>query len=87
MCWGMLSLPIMILLACEADYRGRLGWEERDYTQAATWRAALAAIRAVDAGAIARQLAEQGRDGAQRIAQAVAAARVDALRALKSVAG
>ncbi|MBP8898317.1 MAG: multifunctional CCA tRNA nucleotidyl transferase/2'3'-cyclic phosphodiesterase/2'nucleotidase/phosphatase, partial [Sulfuritalea sp.] len=77
----------LILLACEADYRGRLGWEERDYAQAATWRAALAAIRAVDAGAIARQLAEQGRDGAQRIAQAVAAARVDALRALKSVAG
>jgi tRNA nucleotidyltransferase (CCA-adding enzyme) len=58
----------LILLACEADYRGRLGWEERDYAQAATWRAALAAVRAVDAGAIARQLAEQGRDGAQRIA-------------------
>ena len=43
----------LILLACEADYRGRLGWEERDYAQATTWRAALAAVRAVDAGAIA----------------------------------
>jgi tRNA nucleotidyltransferase (CCA-adding enzyme) len=43
----------LILLACEADYRGRLGWEERDYVQAAAWRATLAAVRGVDAGAIA----------------------------------
>jgi tRNA nucleotidyltransferase (CCA-adding enzyme) len=45
-----------ILLACEADYRGRLGWSERAYPQAAQWQAALATVRAVDAGAIARAL-------------------------------
>jgi tRNA nucleotidyltransferase (CCA-adding enzyme) len=71
-----------VLLACEADYRGRLGWEERDYAAAAQWRTTLAAVRAVDAGAIARELAEQGTAGAQRIAQAVARARVEAIRAL-----
>jgi len=70
----------LILLACEADYRGRLGWEERPYAAAARWRAMLAAVRAVDAGAIARELAAQGRDKAQAIAQAVAAARVEAIK-------
>ena len=71
-----------VLLACEADYRGRLGWEERDYAATAQWRTTLAAVRAVDAGAIARELAEHGTAGAQRIAQAVARARVEAIRAL-----
>jgi len=69
----------LILLACEADYRGRLGWGERDYGQAEAWRVALAAVRAVDAGAIAGATAEP-----QAIAAAISAARVDALRALKS---
>ncbi|MDA8261115.1 MAG: multifunctional CCA addition/repair protein [Betaproteobacteria bacterium] len=73
-----------ILLACEADYRGRLGWEERDYVQAAIWRAALAAIRAVDAGAIAREAAATGKDGAADIPRRIAAARIEALRALKA---
>jgi tRNA nucleotidyltransferase (CCA-adding enzyme) len=36
------------LLACEADARGRLGLEQRDYTQPAYFRAALQAIRQVD---------------------------------------
>ena len=73
-----------ILLACEADYRGRLGWEERDYVQAGMWRAALAAIRAVDAGAIARETAAAGKDGAAEIPSRIAAARIEALRALKA---
>ncbi len=73
-----------ILLACEADYRGRLGWEERDYVQAETWRAALAAIRGVDAGAIARETVAVGKDGAAEIPRRIAAARVEALRALKA---
>ena len=75
----------LILLACEADYRGRLGWEERDYPQAAAWRGALAAVRAVDAGAIAgATVTRTGEDGAdpQAIARAIGAARVEALRAL-----
>ncbi len=78
----------MILLACEADYRGRLGWEERDYAQAATWRAALAAVRAVDAGAIAAatMAAKDNRGEAPAIARNIAAARVEALRQSKQAA-
>jgi len=76
-----------ILLACEADYRGRLGWGERDYVQARSWRAALAAVRGVDAGAIARDTAAraaEGRPDPQAIARNVGAARVAALRELKA---
>ncbi len=43
-----------ILAACEADFRGRLGWEDKPYEAAALWRRLLAAVRAIDAGAIAR---------------------------------
>jgi tRNA nucleotidyltransferase (CCA-adding enzyme) len=38
------------LLACEADARGRKGLEERDYPQAALWKAALAAARSAETG-------------------------------------
>jgi tRNA nucleotidyltransferase (CCA-adding enzyme) len=69
----------LILLACEADYRGRLGWEEREYAQATVWKAALAAVRAVDAGAIARATADP-----KYIPANIGKARVEALRALKS---
>jgi tRNA nucleotidyltransferase (CCA-adding enzyme) len=69
----------LVLLACEADYRGRLGWEARDYPQAAAWRTALAALRAVDAGAIAAATVDP-----QAIADNIRAARVAALRALKA---
>ncbi|MCF8199239.1 MAG: multifunctional CCA addition/repair protein [Sulfuritalea sp.] len=78
----------LILLACEADYRGRLGWEERDYVQAEAWRAALNAVRGVDAGAIAASVsatADSSPDP-QRIPHAIAAARVEALRTLKAAA-
>ncbi|MDD2947430.1 MAG: multifunctional CCA addition/repair protein [Rugosibacter sp.] len=44
----------LVLLACEADYRGRLGWQERPYPPADVWRHALAAIQSVDAGKIAQ---------------------------------
>ncbi|HEY3599471.1 MAG TPA: multifunctional CCA addition/repair protein [Paraburkholderia sp.] len=46
------------LQACEADARGRLGFEMRDYPQAERLREALVAARAVDAGAIARACAD-----------------------------
>lgn len=36
------------LLAVEADFRGRTGWEERPYPQADAVRRAVAAVRAVD---------------------------------------
>lgn len=43
-----------LLIACEADFRGRGGYAERHYPQAEVWRHLLAAATAVNAGAIAR---------------------------------
>jgi tRNA nucleotidyltransferase (CCA-adding enzyme) len=67
-----------VLDACEADYRGRTGLEDRPYPQRDRLRAALAAARAVDAGAVVAQL--DGEKSGERIAQAVHAARVAAIR-------
>ncbi|MBI4998873.1 MAG: multifunctional CCA addition/repair protein [Rhodocyclales bacterium] len=47
-----------LLGACEADYRGRLGFESREFSQSQSWRHATAAARAVDAGAVARACAD-----------------------------
>lgn len=65
------------LLACEADARGRTGYEDRPYPQAAFLRAAFDACRAVQA----RAFVEQGLRGPE-IAEAVHAARVRAVAAL-----
>jgi len=43
------------LLACEADSRGRPGYEDRDYAQPGIFRAAFQAAAAIDAGELARQ--------------------------------
>lgn len=43
------------LLACEADARGRTGFENRDYPQANYFRGALAACRTIDAKEVAAQ--------------------------------
>lgn len=48
-----------LLQACECDYRGRLGQEEADYDAQYVFRRALAAVRGVDAGSIARNCAEK----------------------------
>jgi tRNA nucleotidyltransferase (CCA-adding enzyme) len=64
----------MVLHACEADHRGRLGWQERDYPAAVIWRTAFARVLAVDAGAIAQATKEPS-----RIPDAIKAARVTAL--------
>jgi tRNA nucleotidyltransferase (CCA-adding enzyme) len=64
-----------VLLACEADYRGRLGFEERPYPQAAQVRAASGAASAVDASAIAATAPD-------RIAEQLRQARVAAIRRL-----
>ncbi len=64
-----------VLAACEADYRGRLGWEEKEYSAATTWRSALAAVQSVDAGAIAQACADP-----QQIPARIHAARVEAIR-------
>jgi tRNA nucleotidyltransferase (CCA-adding enzyme) len=50
----------IILLACEADYRGRLGYESLPYPAAGHWHTALVAVQEVDAAAIARACQEPG---------------------------
>jgi len=66
------------LLACEADARGRSGFERRDYPQAKRLRSAWQAASAIDAAGIAAQNDESG------IAQAIRSARVDAVRHSRS---
>ena len=65
-----------LLQACQADYNGRLGWAERPYNSPRRLRDALAAARAVDAGAIAADCSDPG-----QIAERVRAARMAAVRA------
>ena len=68
-----------MLLACECDARGRLGFEDRAYPQRARLLRALALARAVDTTTLAERLAAEGRPGPQ-IGAAIHAARVAALR-------
>lgn len=70
-----------LLGACEADYRGRLGFEERAYPQADMWRSAMAAMCSVDAGAIAQACTAE--DRAARIPERIHEARVAAVAALE----
>ena len=65
-----------LLQACESDFRGRLGFEERPYPQAARMAAAFKAAAAVDAGVIAKQY-----EAPSRIKEAIHQARVAAVRA------
>ena len=66
--------------ACEADFRGRTGYEERPYPQADIFRQAYFAARAVDTAAIA-----SGRNGPE-IAEAIRTARIDAIHAMRAAA-
>jgi len=68
------------LLACEADARGRTGFEDRDYPQAGLFRAALQAAAAVDAAEIARQ------SEASKIGENIRRARINAVRQLRQAA-
>ncbi|MBT8131000.1 MAG: multifunctional CCA addition/repair protein [Gammaproteobacteria bacterium] len=65
----------LFLLACEADARGRLGMEQRDYPQAQLLRRALAVASAISAGDIDRE----GLKGAE-IGARLHQARVAAIR-------
>jgi len=65
------------LLACEADYRGRPGYERRPYPQAARLRQARDAAHAVEVA----PLVARGLQG-QELAEALRQARVDAIRAV-----
>lgn len=66
-----------LLVACEADFRGRWGYAERAYPQAERWRALRAAAAAVEASAIARTT-----ERPELIPQRIREARIAAIRAL-----
>ena len=66
-----------LLDACACDHRGRAGLAGRPYPQRDRLLAVLAAVRGVDAGAIARGLADKSRIPAE-----VHAARVAAVKRL-----
>jgi tRNA nucleotidyltransferase (CCA-adding enzyme) len=67
------------LLACEADSRGRTGFETRPYPQGAYFRAALQAAAAISG----RELVREGMDGAQ-IGDALRRKRQQAISRFKS---
>jgi tRNA nucleotidyltransferase (CCA-adding enzyme) len=67
------------LLACEADSRGRLGFEAREYPQADYLRRALTIAREVTAA----EFTEQGLEG-KALGEAINAERVRRLEALRS---
>jgi tRNA nucleotidyltransferase (CCA-adding enzyme) len=69
-----------LLLACEADARGRLGLEDRPYHQADRLRAALRAVRAVDSAEVRARTQLEG----EALGRAIHNAR---LRALKIALG
>jgi tRNA nucleotidyltransferase (CCA-adding enzyme) len=69
-----------ILLACECDARGRLGYADAPYPQRARINAALAAVQSVVTSSIAAQAAAQGLQGA-KVGERIHAARVRALQA------
>jgi tRNA nucleotidyltransferase (CCA-adding enzyme) len=68
-----------ILQACEADARGRLGFEDEPYAAAPRLLAAFEALRLVDTAQIAAAAAAHGKKG-PAIGQAIAAAREAALK-------
>lgn len=70
-----------MLRVSECDHRGRAGFEERPFPQAARLESALAAARAVDAGAVALAARERWPEQPGRIPEAVHAARVAAVKA------
>ncbi len=62
------------VLACEADFRGRTGYEDRPFPQADIFRCAFAVARVVDAAGIAA-----GQSGPQ-VGEAIRQARIDVIR-------
>jgi tRNA nucleotidyltransferase (CCA-adding enzyme) len=71
---------VQALLACQADAQGRLGLEATPYPQAARLLAALAAAKAVSGAQVVDALkAQYGAPSAERIAQAMQAARARAI--------
>jgi tRNA nucleotidyltransferase (CCA-adding enzyme) len=75
-----------VLLACECDMRGRLGFAERDYPPAQRLAQVLAQARAVDTAAVAAQAEQAGRRGAA-IGEAIRDARTAAVAATLAAPG
>jgi tRNA nucleotidyltransferase (CCA-adding enzyme) len=73
-----------ILLACECDARGRLGYSDAAYPQRPRLQAVLAAAQGIDSSDVASNAMAGGAKG-QQIAQAVHAARVTAVRTVLAV--
>ena len=71
-----------ILLACECDARGRLGFEDSTYQPATALPRALQACQAVDTAQLAAQAMERGQKGAA-IADVIQQARTQALASLR----
>ena len=71
----------LMLQACEADARGRLGYEESDYPQARRLAMALQAALGVNTAEIAANAAHEGLQGPQ-IGERIEAARVAAIEQL-----
>lgn len=69
------------VLACEADYRGRTGFEERPYPQGEMLRAAFNAARGIDTAGIAA-----GKNGPE-IGEAIRRARLAAIRTVREATG
>jgi tRNA nucleotidyltransferase (CCA-adding enzyme) len=68
-----------VLRTCEADFRGRNGYRQREYPQAARLRQLLAAVRQVDVGSVANATKESAMIP-ERIREARIAAVREALR-------
>jgi tRNA nucleotidyltransferase (CCA-adding enzyme) len=68
-----------MLLACEADFRGRTGFEERDYPQADLLRRCADAARALNVGAVAAEAKQ-----AAQIPEYIRRARLAAISAERS---
>jgi tRNA nucleotidyltransferase (CCA-adding enzyme) len=73
---------IDMLKASECDHRGRAGYLDRPFPQAAFLEAALAAAQAVKAGAIAKATQQRYPAQPERIAEAIHAARVKAVSSI-----
>lgn len=69
-----------VLLACECDARGRLGWTERPYPQAERLRHALRAALSVDTSELSAAAIAQGRQG-KDIGRVIQQARTQAVAA------
>jgi tRNA nucleotidyltransferase (CCA-adding enzyme) len=79
--WRRPALLGQLLVACEADHRGRTGFEDAPFPQRARVERALDVARGVDTGAVAQRVLRETGKADERIAAAVFAARVEAVRA------